>query len=73
MGEVFLAEDTRLCRQARRRFAASGVGRRNLAGAVHMAQRSDAKEVAAQYAAEQALRIVFWSSGRGFRRVGKQH
>ena len=30
-----------------------------------MASRSDAREVAAQYAAEQALRIVFWSSGNG--------
>jgi tetratricopeptide (TPR) repeat protein len=33
--------------------------------AIDLASRSDAKEVAAQYAAEQALRIVFWSSGTG--------
>jgi len=33
--------------------------------AIDLASRSDAKEVAAQYAAEQALRIVFWSSGNG--------
>ncbi|CAN5225471.1 hypothetical protein BH20ACI2_BH20ACI2_07930 [soil metagenome] len=30
-----------------------------------MADRNDANEVAALYAAEQALRIVFWSSGTG--------
>lgn len=34
--------------------------------AVDLACRNGAKEVAAQYAAEQALRIVFWSSGTGF-------
>jgi hypothetical protein len=33
--------------------------------AIDLASRSDAREVAAQYAAEQALRIVFWSSGTG--------
>ena len=33
--------------------------------AVDLAIRSGAKEVAAQYAAEQAVRIVFWSSGTG--------
>ncbi len=33
--------------------------------AIDLASRSDAPEVAAQYAAEQALRIVFWSSGTG--------
>ena len=33
--------------------------------AIDMANRSDAKEVAALYAAEHALRIVFWSSGTG--------
>jgi tetratricopeptide (TPR) repeat protein len=33
--------------------------------AIDLASRSDAEEVAAQYAAEQALRIVFWSSGEG--------
>ncbi|MGI8641705.1 MAG: protein kinase domain-containing protein [Pyrinomonadaceae bacterium] len=33
--------------------------------AIDLAVRSDAKAVAAQYAAEQALRIVFWSSGTG--------
>lgn len=31
--------------------------------AIHLASRSGAREVAALYAAEQALRIVFWSSG----------
>lgn len=34
--------------------------------ATDLASRSDASEVAAQYAAEQALRIAFWSSGSGF-------
>lgn len=33
--------------------------------AIDLAVRSDAKEVAALYAAEHALRIVFWSSGTG--------
>ena len=33
--------------------------------AIDLAIRSNAKEVAAQFAAEQALRIVFWSSGTG--------
>lgn len=33
--------------------------------AVDLAVRSEAREVAAQYAAEQALRIVFWSSSTG--------
>jgi tetratricopeptide (TPR) repeat protein len=33
--------------------------------AIDFAARSDAKEIAARYAAEQALRIVFWSSGTG--------
>jgi tetratricopeptide (TPR) repeat protein len=33
--------------------------------AIDLASRSEAIEVAAQYAAEQALRIVFWSSGTG--------
>ncbi len=33
--------------------------------AIDLANRSDAKEVAAQYAAAQALRIVFWSSETG--------
>jgi tetratricopeptide (TPR) repeat protein len=33
--------------------------------AVDLASRNGAKEVAAQYAAEQGLRIVFWSSGTG--------
>lgn len=33
--------------------------------AIDLAIRSDAKEVAAQYAAVQAVRIVFWSSGTG--------
>lgn len=32
---------------------------------IEMATRSDAREVAAQFAAEQALRIVFWSSSTG--------
>jgi tetratricopeptide (TPR) repeat protein len=32
---------------------------------IDLASRSDAREVAGQYAAEQALRIVFWSSGTG--------
>jgi tetratricopeptide (TPR) repeat protein len=32
---------------------------------IDLASRSDAREVAGQYAAEQALRIVFWSSGAG--------
>ncbi len=32
---------------------------------IDLASRSDAKEVAAQFAAEQALRIVFWSSATG--------
>ncbi len=31
----------------------------------HLASRSDAREVAAQYGSEQALRIVFWRSGTG--------
>ena len=34
--------------------------------AIDIASRSDAKEIAAQYAVEQALRIVFWSSASGF-------
>ena len=33
--------------------------------AIDLASRSNAKEVAAKYAAEQALRIVFWSSANG--------
>ena len=33
--------------------------------AIDLASRSDAKEIAANYAVEQALRIVFWSSGEG--------
>ena len=33
--------------------------------AIDLASRNNAKEVAANYAAEQALRIVFWSSGTG--------
>jgi Tfp pilus assembly protein PilF len=33
--------------------------------AIDLAARNEATEVAAQYAAEQALRIVFWSSGTG--------
>jgi Flp pilus assembly protein TadD len=33
--------------------------------AIDLAARSDAKEVAARFAAEQALRIVFWISGTG--------
>jgi tetratricopeptide (TPR) repeat protein len=33
--------------------------------ATDLAARSNAKEVAARFAAEQALRIVFWSSGTG--------
>ncbi|MEO7673030.1 MAG: protein kinase, partial [Pyrinomonadaceae bacterium] len=33
--------------------------------AIDLAGRSNAREVAAKYAAEQALRIVFWSSGTG--------
>lgn len=33
--------------------------------AIHLASRSGAREVAAQYGAEQALRIVFWRSGKG--------
>ncbi len=33
--------------------------------AVHLASRSGAREVAALYGAEQALRIVFWRSGDG--------
>ncbi len=33
--------------------------------AIDLAKRSDATEVAAQYAAEQAVRIAFWSSGAG--------
>jgi eukaryotic-like serine/threonine-protein kinase len=33
--------------------------------AADLANRNGAQEVAAQYAAEQALRIVFWSSGTG--------
>ncbi|MEO8073776.1 MAG: serine/threonine-protein kinase, partial [Acidobacteriota bacterium] len=33
--------------------------------AIDLAKRSDAPEVAAQYAAEQAVRIAFWSSGAG--------
>ncbi len=33
--------------------------------AIDLAKRSDAREVAAYYAAEQAVRIVFWSSGQG--------
>lgn len=32
---------------------------------IDLATRSSAKEVAARFAAEQALRIVFWSSGTG--------
>lgn len=32
---------------------------------IDLASLSSAKEVAAKFAAEQALRIVFWSSGRG--------
>ncbi|MDQ3221415.1 MAG: serine/threonine-protein kinase, partial [Acidobacteriota bacterium] len=32
---------------------------------IDLATRSNAKEVAAKFAAEQALRIVFWSSGTG--------
>lgn len=34
--------------------------------AIEMANRNDANEVAALFVAEQALRIVFWSSGTGF-------
>ncbi len=34
--------------------------------AIDLAIRSDAKEIAAQYAADQALRIVFWSNPAGF-------
>jgi serine/threonine protein kinase/Tfp pilus assembly protein PilF len=50
--------------------AAAFQGRRHRAQdsarrAIDLASRSDAKEVAAQYAAEQALRIVFWNSGTG--------
>ncbi len=33
--------------------------------AIDLASRNNAKEVAATFAAEQALRIVFWSSGKG--------
>ncbi len=33
--------------------------------AIDLAKRSDAPEVAAQYGAEQAIRIAFWSSGAG--------
>jgi serine/threonine protein kinase/predicted Zn-dependent protease len=33
--------------------------------AIDLASRNNAKEVAAKFAAEQALRIVFWSSGTG--------
>ncbi len=33
--------------------------------AIDLANRRDARESAAQYAAEQALRIAFWSSGAG--------
>lgn len=33
--------------------------------AIDLANRSNAREVAAKFAAEQALRIVFWSSGTG--------
>ncbi len=33
--------------------------------AIDLASRSNAREVAAKFAAEQALRIVFWSSGTG--------
>ncbi len=33
---------------------------------IDLASKSDAAEVAARYAAEQALRIVFWSSANGF-------
>jgi serine/threonine protein kinase/Tfp pilus assembly protein PilF len=33
--------------------------------AIDLAGRSNAKEVAAKFAVEQALRIVFWSSGKG--------
>ncbi len=33
--------------------------------AIEVATRSEAKEVAAQYAAEHALRVVFWSSSTG--------
>ncbi len=38
--------------------------------AIDLAKRSDAPEVAALYAAEQALRIVFWSSGGGLPPLG---
>ncbi len=34
--------------------------------AIDLAIRSDAKEIAAQYSADQALRIVFWSNPAGF-------
>ena len=40
--------------------------------AVELAARCGASEVAAQYAAEQALRIVFWSSGSGFPTAGDE-
>jgi tetratricopeptide (TPR) repeat protein len=33
--------------------------------AIDLAKRSNASEIAAHYAAEQSLRIVFWSSGAG--------
>ena len=33
--------------------------------AIDLASRSNAREVAAKYAAQQAVRIVFWSSGTG--------
>lgn len=38
--------------------------------AIDLASRSDSNEIAAQYAAEQAVRIVFWSSPTGFPRSG---
>ncbi len=37
--------------------------------AIDCANRSDAKEIAAEYTAEQALRIVFWSSETGLPHV----
>jgi serine/threonine protein kinase/tetratricopeptide (TPR) repeat protein len=40
--------------------------------AIDLAAKSDAKAVAAQYAAEQALRIVFWSSGAGLPSAGDE-
>lgn len=38
--------------------------------AIDLAIRGDAAEVAAQYSAEQALRIVFWNSANGLPTVG---